>query len=261
MRKDRHVNVDIIDEADAKETINSPYFIDMTPIDDQHYEVRTRKKSILLNLPIQIGIFVYGYAKLRLLRFYHDFLLHYIDPRDFQAITCDTDSLYIALAHPSLEDAVKPELKNEFRRHRHEWLPTLYCPDHLPQYQSGEKVPPGLPCCVAAYKYHTRTPGLWKVECKADKIVALAPKSYICSGQTDKISCKGVQKRINPLTAQHFQQVLETKAPVSAVNRGFRLNPQTHTMNSYVQSKTGLSYLYIKRKVLEDGVSTLPLDV
>ncbi|KAK7460757.1 hypothetical protein BaRGS_00038835 [Batillaria attramentaria] len=260
MRKDRHHDVKFVDGRDAKAAINSPYFVDLTALEDSgFYEAKLRKKSVTVDLPIQIGIFVYGYAKLKLLQFYYEFLDFYLDRADFQAVTCDTDSIYIALSHSTLGEAVKPHLKQHFSQHRSQWLPTLYCAEHQAQSEENSDGLPTLPCCQAAHRHQMREPGLWKMEAKADRIIALAPKTYICSGQEGvKVSCKGVQKRINPMTTDNFKTVLTTQQSSSVVNRGFRLN-SLNQMCSYIQPKTGLSYLYIKRKVLDDGVSTVPL--
>ncbi len=43
------------------------------------------------------------------------------------------------------------------------------------------------------------------------------------------------------------------------MNKGFRVHQ--NEMITYIQQKKGLSYVYDKRKVLEDGVSTVPLDI
>jgi len=43
------------------------------------YEVKSFKETVKLDLPLQIGFFVYGYAKLRMLQFYYDFLDYYLD--------------------------------------------------------------------------------------------------------------------------------------------------------------------------------------
>ena len=55
------------------------------------------------------------------------------------------------------------------------------------------------------------------------------------------------------------KRVLRTGQSVSGVNRGFRaIDGRVLT---YEQVRTGLSYSYPKRIVLEDGVSTLPLAI
>ena len=53
-------------------------------------QVTSKKKSIRHNLPIQIGFFVYSYAKLRMLSFYFDVLVRYI-PRPFFSL-CEMDT-------------------------------------------------------------------------------------------------------------------------------------------------------------------------
>ena len=62
------------------------------------YEVQSCKKTIKLNLPMQIGFFVDQYAKRRMLQFYFDFMDKYLDRSDFQYCEMDTDSAYIAIA-------------------------------------------------------------------------------------------------------------------------------------------------------------------
>ena len=49
-----------------------------------------------MNLPFQVGFFVYQYAKLRMLQFYYDFFDKYLDRADFQTCEMDKDSAYIA---------------------------------------------------------------------------------------------------------------------------------------------------------------------
>ena len=44
-----------------------------------------------------------------------------------------------------------------------------------------------------------------------------------------------------------------------AVNQGFRY--ANGCMNTYEQSKKGLSYIYNKRIILSDGISTKPLNI
>ena len=46
---------------------------------------------------------------------------------------------------------------------------------------------------------------------------------------------------------------------IACVNRGFRM--VENRMMSYTQEKAGLTYFYIKRKVLDDGITTVSLDV
>jgi hypothetical protein len=58
---------------------------------------------LTLDLPLQIGCFVYQYAKLRMLQFYYDFIDVFVDHRDFQYCSMDTDSAYMALSTDPLQ--------------------------------------------------------------------------------------------------------------------------------------------------------------
>jgi len=64
---------------------------------------------------------------------------------------------------------------------------------------------------------------------------------------------------LNVPTREQFLEVLNTKKSVTGVNRGF-LKKDNHIF-TYSQIRTGLTYGYGKRKVVGDGVSTLPIDL
>ena len=66
------------------------------------------KKTIKLDLPIQVGYFILQYAKLCMLEFYYDFLDVYLDYSHFKMSEMDTDSAYMALSSENFEDLIKP---------------------------------------------------------------------------------------------------------------------------------------------------------
>lgn len=84
-------------------------------------------------------------------------------------------------------------------------------------------------------------------------IIGLSSKSY------DKFSCKGVNKKTNVINKEKYLNVLLTKQSSSGTNKGFRV--VNNKMYTYEQIHNGFSYFYPKRKVLEDGVTTIPLDI
>ena len=86
--------IQICIEAEACQAIYNPHFLRLSPLGDDVYAVKLSKQTISYSLPSYIGIFVYGYAKLFMLRFYYDFLDHYFTRRDFSLIETDTDSFY-----------------------------------------------------------------------------------------------------------------------------------------------------------------------
>ena len=97
-------------------------------------------------------------------------------------------------------------------------------------------------------------------------MIGLSSKSYCTeSFATDstpgqvKFSMKGVNKGQFKNPMPHYERVLNTKENFRACNSGIRSKDQT--MTTYKQYKNALTYFYPKRKVLEDGRSTVPLDI
>ena len=235
----KHRNVEYCSDAEASRKVNTHLFRKLENITEDTYEVESCKKTIKLNLPIQVGFFVYQYAKLRMLQFYYDFLDKYLDRADFQMCEMDTDSAYIAISGDSVESLVKPGLKAEFEADKCNWFPRTDTAEHK--------------------AYDKRKPGLFKVEWEGQGIVGLCSKTYYCFGAKDKFSCKGVNKKCNDINKDKYLNVLLTKQNSAGVNRGFRV--VNNTMYTYTQVRDAFSYFYPKRKILADGVSTTPLDI
>ena len=102
---------------------------------------------------------------------------------------------------------------------------------------------------------------MFKVEWEGEGFIGLAAKTYYCftnDQKKDKVSTKGINKSAN-ISKQDFLSVKDTKASVSAVNRGFLF--KDNKMFTCEMERKGLSYFYCKRKVLDDGVSTTFLDI
>ena len=99
-------------QYDAPQYVNKPHFRALHSLDDGVYKVDMTKKVIRFNLPLQIGFFVYQYAKLCMLEVY--FLINYVDPSDFQMCEMDTDSAYLAISGENLDAVVKPDMKEQF---------------------------------------------------------------------------------------------------------------------------------------------------
>ena len=261
--KDRHRDVVFCTGDEAPVQVNDPRFRQLDQLAEEVYQVEKAKKKIVYDLPLHIGFFVYGYAKLRMLQFYYDFLDKYLDRRDFEYIEMDTDSAYIALSGPNIESLVRPELKQNFYREWDQWLPAEACDMHREEWIKSKltsQMWSPAQCCVEKKKYDKRTPGLFKVEWKGQGMAALCSKTYFGWGEEgEKISSKGVNRRHTELTRARYLNVLSNREPATGKNIGFRLKGQK--MYTYKQTKSALSFLYPKRKVLADGVSTLPLDV
>ena len=236
-------------------------------ISEDTVELSCLPHIVKYDLPIQIGFMVYQYAKLKMLSFYYDFLVKFIDIRKFELCEVDTDSFYIALSEHTLDAAVYPEKRYEYFSERHLWLPSESCDIdyHRETYIACRThnlpwIP--QPCCRNRLIYDKRTPGLFKNEWEGDGLTSLSSKSYAGvdeKSETSKVSCKGVVQKQNPLTLGTYDDVLHNKRSHMVLNKGFKV--VDHHMVTYTQAKQGLTYQYIKRKVCSDGVSTVPLDI
>ena len=173
----------------------------------------------------------------------------------------DTDSAYIALAGESIDDLVVD--RENYFQHRSEWLRAECCDEHKDEYVqtriAGRTWTATEPCCIARKAFDKRTPGLFKVEWRRDGFTGLCSKTYYSFGETNKCTTKGLNKRQNDIDKDKFLSVLTNRRSGSGVNRGFRVRDSS--MMTYVQERAALTYFYPKRNVLEDGLSTAPLDL
>ena len=181
------------DEEEVDKHLRSAWFEDLDVIGDT-YKIECRKSKVKISRPFQSGIVVYQLAKLRMLEFYYDFLDYFLDRRDFELIQMDTDSMYFALAHNKLEEAIKPELLKDFEQEKKEWL--------------------------SWDKWSNREPGLFKFEKEGTRAIALCSKCYFVedeAGGQAKMSSKGVNKKQNELGGSDTRELW----------RGTRTWPQT----------------------------------
>ena len=138
---------------------NLPQFKKLTTLLDEevYYEIEKSKPELRLSLPIQIGYFIWQYAKLHMLQFFYDFFDKFFDRAYFQYCEMDTDSAYLAVSVPSLTDVIKPYM-----------LPT--CTNVLEEYCHNEIVEADADLhwfprtCTKHVKFDKRTPGLFKLE-------------------------------------------------------------------------------------------------
>ena len=176
---DRHRNVQYCTKAGTSSLINNKLFRQLEVVTDSAYEIEMSKGVVTYTLPLHIGFFVYHYAKLLMLQFYYDFVDRYVERPLFQYCEMDTDSAYIALAGESIDDLVVD--RENYFRHRSEWLPAECCDEHHKDYAnariSGHPWTTTEPCCLARQMFDKRTPGLFKVEWRGDGFVGLCSKT------------------------------------------------------------------------------------
>ena len=252
------------------------------------YELTTTPCQIRENLPLQITLFVYQYAKLHLLRFCFEFMEAFLDKRKWQQLYMDTDSMYLAMSVDRLEETCLPHKRRAFFEQQDRWLPSECCNDQKELYvttmvelemvastyrENGAKATailgwvPRREFCQRQHDHDQREPGLFKWEFQGRSMVSLCSKTYFCQPEDDKSgdtnnSCKGIQKSIKRLTFDHYLKLLRgDNSDAVQLIRGIRVNPRTSAVETYAQQRTGLTSLYCKRKVREDGVTTDPLDL
>ena len=241
-------------EGETMNEANLPQFKKLTPllVVEEYYEIEKDKRSLRMNLPIQIGYFILQYAKLRMLEFYFDFMIKLVSPENFQYCEMDTDSAYMALAGPTLESVIKPEMLHAY----HSGLNDFHKGDpHVEAEDNVHWFP--RTCCSEHAKFDKRTVGLYKLEWQGDCLIGLCSKTYIISrlkvvktsttqiaayqllrrakklksklkltqNRTHieaKFSSKGISKRRVKAPLTTFRHVLLSQKPGSATNIGFR---------------------------------------
>lgn len=113
--------------------------------------------------------------------------------------------------------------------------------------------------------HYRRTPGLFKLEYfvsgKDAGEVALSSKTYIVySAEDHKVSSKAAQKNKLPQNPKElYQSVLSDKQSRAVINSGF-VN-KSGVIKTYHMERSAFSYFYCKRRLLDDGIHTVPLDL
>lgn len=114
-----------------------------------------------------------------MLEFYYDCLDKYCNREDFQLMSMDTDSLYMAMSGEVLTDITKPDMRNNFNQEKRHWFPRTNPPE--------------------AVAFDRREPGLFKEEFVGTSMMALCSKTYCVENKAEikksKFSCKGLNKR------------------------------------------------------------------
>ena len=84
-------------------------------------------ESLIFNT-IHLGVFILNYAKLRMLEFYYDCVDKYLSREDFEMVEMDTDSNYLGISSENVEELIKPKLREEFEKDKHNWFVTPLAP-------------------------------------------------------------------------------------------------------------------------------------
>lgn len=262
VRKENQRNVTYHSSSDVgvASLVNKKTFHHLQDIGNDLVELEADKNSVVIDMPVHIGFFVLDYSKLLLLRFYYAFLTEFLEPDSFCLVEGDTDSMYMALATTTIFLAVKPEKRDQFISEYSKWFAVRFCGDHKASFFTAMFADePWDPCeqCTRVKTFDQRTVGKFHEEWRGDEMVALCSKCYYCVGDQRKLSSKGVSKQAQKdLDESEYKDVLFNQTISKPTNRGFRV--QRGHMLTYSQQRKGLNYMYGKRVVCDDHVTTLP---
>ena len=258
MDRSRHTDTKYVVGSKVDRLINSKYFKELHELPSGIFETEMLKKEVVHREPIIIGFFILQYAKLTMLELYYNFFDKFCDRSKFELIEMDTDSLYMAIAGDTIEDIIRPEMMEEWRRQRQQDCRDNFEADGIMNFFPRN-------CCHQHNRFDQRTPGLFKEEFRCTEMVALCSKTYCCYCSITnalKLSSKGLNHSsiINDNPMEKYLMVMNTKEKIITCNRGFRVMTN-RAVYTYELRKSGLSYFYPKRKVRDDGIHTDPLDI
>ena len=215
-------------------------------------EVEKLRRDVTYDQLRLIGKCIFDRAKLSVLRFYYDFLKRVLRPGSYQLLETDTDSIYVSLQYEKFEDNVADmSLYEELRD----------------QFMVSERD-----------RFGVRQPNRYKLECEGSLMVSLCSKSYCVyddATRRSKFSCKGIQKSNfeliheecgrsaevlgQTISRMYDEALADDAANHRAVNRGLKRRRGQMILDE--QTKILFNSLYVKHRVLSDGVSTVPLDI
>ena len=148
-----------LEESVVDKTLRYPFFDNLEEIGGAS-EIKEFKQTVMIKRPYQCGIAVYQLAKLQMLEFYYDFLDKYFSRRDFDLCYIDADLFYLAISRDSLNEIVKPEVKQAHEANKKNRLPKD--------------------------KFSKRTLGLFKPEFVCKRGVWFTAKCYLVQNETNE---------------------------------------------------------------------------
>ena len=88
----------------------------------------------------QCGIAVYQLTKLQILELYYEFFEKYFSRQDFELCYMDTDSFYLMMSVDSLDEIVKPGMKQAYEADKKNWAATKSFCERTPGFFKPEFV-------------------------------------------------------------------------------------------------------------------------
>lgn len=185
LNKDKHGKVHFVKKwFEVCKAINRRNFMKADMLNKDLFQVTNCPFKINQNIPIQVGKMVLDLAKWHMGQFYYSILLPFLQEGSFALGSMDTDSFTFAISEDTLDQCVKPELKDEW---------------------DTEIKPLWFANCDSDCS-HTmcskRTPGPFKKEFEGVEFVGLSSKMYTVRGEKPgdpcKVASKGLRKNCMP---------------------------------------------------------------
>ena len=99
-------------------TLRSPFFYNLEEVGGA-YEIKERKRTVMIKRPCQCGVALCQLEKLRMLEFYYDFLDKYFRRQGFELCYVDTESFYLAISgDDSLDKIVRPQMRQAYEEEK-----------------------------------------------------------------------------------------------------------------------------------------------
>ena len=191
MDRRRHAVTKDFNDEKAHKAINSKFFQKHNHLNEILNEIESLKADVEHKEPIILGFFILQYAKIRMLELYNIFFHKCCDFNSFEEMEMDTDPLYLAVAHDSLQDCVKLDMREVWNNIRMNDCSITFAAD-----SSNNFFP--RTCCSKHIKHDKREPGIFKEEFCCSEMICLCSKTYCCFDQSIdkfKFSSKGLNKR------------------------------------------------------------------
>ena len=150
--------------------INNNLFKKLDHVNNSLYEVELAKARIEHKEPINVGIFILQYAKLRTLELYYNYFTRFCDVNKFEELEMDTDSLYLAPAEKDLDDCIRPEMRAEWQRLRSNDCVHSFTSEAVANFFLKTR-------CVKHKRHDRREPGLFKEEFRCTEMLCLCSKT------------------------------------------------------------------------------------
>lgn len=237
LNSENYNKIKIVDTDNVYRYTISDTYMSGTPLTDSSYLIQVQPKSFRCKTPLQEAFFTLDNAKFWYLTFIYDFLFKCVDLERIHFTSCDTDSVYFAVAgdmNRHGEQAFDAIISD---RDFYDKFAGMFLPNPSIGTKADEKKILG--CCIEKY---------------GDNQVALCPKCYtIWNDHSDKaisLKLKGVSLKKNNIKSSDYESIIKDKIIVPGIN--INLQMKKNRMSKVTVNKNALTGFHNKMIVLEN---------